>query len=126
MSEIVFHKTAEEESNAASCQKKNAIIELELYLISLEHGQNGVFLKDFLQLSHSNWPDTSLGIRQKNLRVFDRRKFVTSFFDMWFDTLLTAKRYKKQKKMLETALKEGLSFGIIWPGLFIDTIKPYT
>ena len=54
MSEIVFHKTAEEESNAASCQKKNAIIELELYLISLEHGQNGVFLKDFLQLSHSN------------------------------------------------------------------------
>ena len=45
---------------------------------------------------------------------------------MWFDTLLTAKRYKKQKKMLETALKEGLSFGIISPGLFIDTIKPYT
>ena len=45
-SQIVFHKTAEERSNTAFCQE-NAIIEFELYLMSLEHGQNGVFLKDF-------------------------------------------------------------------------------
>ena len=30
------------------------------------------------------------------------------------------------KNMLETVLKEGLGFGIIWLGLFIDTIKLYS
>ena len=42
-SQIVSHKTAEEGSNAAFCHD-NAIIDFELYLMSLEHGENGVFL----------------------------------------------------------------------------------
>ena len=88
-SQIVFHKTAEEESNAAFCQE-NAIIEFELYLMSLK-----CFLEKLFAICHSNWPDTSLGIRQKNWSVFDRPKFVASFFDMRFNTLLTAKDYKK-------------------------------
>ena len=92
-----FHKTAQEGSNAAFCQE-NAIIEFQLYFVSLEQGQNGVCLEDFLlfAICHSNWPDTSLGFNEKNQSVFDWQKFVTSFFDMWwFNTLLIAKRYKK-------------------------------
>ena len=37
-----------------------------------------------------------LRFNKKNQSVFDWRKFVTSFFDLWwFNTLLIAKRYKK-------------------------------
>ena len=58
-SQIVFHKTAEEGSNAAFCQE-NAIIEFELYLMSLEQGQNGVFLKDLSQqlTGYQSWDST--------------------------------------------------------------------
>ena len=41
VSNRVFHKTAVEGSNAAFCQE-NAIVEFELYVMSLKHGQNGV------------------------------------------------------------------------------------
>ena len=47
-SQIVFHKTAEEESNAAFCQE-NAIIEFELYLMSLK-----CFLEKLFAICHSN------------------------------------------------------------------------
>ena len=91
-----FHKTAQEGSNAAFCQE-NAIIEFQLYFVSLEQGQNGVFLKDFLLFAISATDQIPvLGFNKKNQSVFDWRKFVTSFFDMWwFNTLLITKRYKK-------------------------------
>ena len=93
-SEIVFHKTA----------KKKGVMQLSannMQLLSSNFTSchlstvKMVFPWNFFAIFHSNWPDTSLGIRQKNLIIFHRRKFVTSFFDIWFDTLLTTRRYKK-------------------------------
>ena len=119
-----FHKTAQEGSNAAFCQE-NAIIEFQLYFVSLEQGQNGVCLEDFLlfAICHSNWPDTSLGIQRKKSKCF------------WLQNLLPRSStcgglilYLSQnvtKNTLETALKEKSSFCIIWLGLFLDTIKLY-
>ena len=104
-SQIVFHKTAEERSNTAFCQK-NAIIDFEHYLMSLEHV---VFLKEFLRFFTAADRIPVLG------------------FDKKFEMFLTDENlprsskcglilYSSQnitKNMLETALKEGLSFGII-------------
>ena len=86
-SHIVFHKATEEGSNAAFCQK-DAIIDFELYLMSLEHGEH------FYQfVTATDWIPV-LGF-DKKISVLDGEKFVSSFFDMRIKTLLIAKSYKK-------------------------------
>ena len=67
-SQIVFHKTAEEGSHAAFCHD-NAIIEFELCLMSLEHGENGVFLKEFLRFVTATERMPVLGFNKK-IEVF--------------------------------------------------------
>ena len=74
-SQIVSHKTAEEGSNAAFCHD-NAIVEFELYLMSLEHSENGVFLvfngvflKDFLRFVTATDRIPVLGF-DKKIEVF--------------------------------------------------------
>ena len=67
-SQIVFRKTAEEGSNAAFCQE-NAIIKFEQYFMSLEHGQNGVFLKEFLRFVTATDRIPVLGF-DKKIKVF--------------------------------------------------------
>ena len=108
-SQIVFHKTAEEGSNAAFCQE-NAIIEFELYLMSLEHGQKCVFLKDVLRFVTATDRIPVLGF-DKKIEVFltDENLLPRS---STFGLILYLPQ-NVTKNMLETALKEGLSFGII-------------
>ena len=67
-SQIVFHKTAEEGSHAAFCHD-NAIIEFGLCLMSLEHGENGVFLKEFLRFVTATDRIPVLGFNKK-IEVF--------------------------------------------------------
>ena len=107
--QIVFHKTAEEGSNAAFCQE-NAIIDFELYLMSLDHGQNGVFLKYFLRFVTATDQIPVLGFNKK-IEVFltDENllpRSSTCGLILYLPQNVT-------KNMLERALKEGLSFGII-------------
>ena len=64
-SQIVFHKTAKEGSNAASCQENAITEELKLYLVLFEHGENGVFLKDYLRVVTATDQIPVFGIRQK-------------------------------------------------------------
>ena len=108
-SQVVFHKTAEEGSNTGSCQE-NAIIEFEFCLMSLEHGQNGVFLKVFLRFVTATDRIPVLGFGKK-IEVFLTDENLlprpsTCGLILYLPQNVT-------KNMLETALKEGLSFGII-------------
>ena len=108
-SQIVFRKTAEEGSNTAFCQE-NAIIEFEQYLMSLEHGQNGVLLKDFLRFVTATDRIPLLGF-DKKIKVFLNDENLlprssTCGLMLYLPQNVT-------KNMFETALKEGLSFGII-------------
>ena len=108
-SQIFFHKTAEEGSNAAFCQE-NAIIKFQLYLMSLEHGKNGVFLKEFLRFVTTTDRIPVLGF-DKKIEVFltDENllpRSSTCCLMLYLPQNVT-------KNMLETALKKGLSFGII-------------
>ena len=89
---------------------KKTIIEFELYLMSLEHGQNGVFLKDFLRFVTATDRIAVLGF-DKKIEVFltDENllpRSSTCGLILYLPQNVT-------KYMLETALKEGLSFGII-------------
>ena len=122
-SQIVSHKTAEEGSNAAFCHD-NTIIEFELYLMSLEHSENGVFLvfngvflvfngvflKDFLRFVTATDRIPVLGF-DKKIEVFltDENLLPSSSTC----GLILYLPQNVTKNMLETALKEGLSFGII-------------
>ena len=108
-SQIVFHKTAEEGSNAAFCQE-NAIIEFELYLMSLEQGQNGVFLKDFLRFVTATDRIPVLGF-DKKIEMFLTNENLLPRSSTCGLILYLPQNFRKN--MLETALKEGLSFGII-------------
>ena len=49
----------------------------------------------FLQFVTATDQILVLGFNKKNRSVFDRQRFVTSFFDLWFNTLLIVKHYKK-------------------------------
>ena len=108
-SQIVFHKTAEEGSNAAFCQE-NAIIEFELYLMSLEQGQNGVFLEDFLRFVTATDRIPVLGF-DKKIEVFLTNENLLPRSSTCGLILYLSQNFTKN--MLETALKEGLSFDII-------------
>ena len=120
-SQIIFHKTVKEGSNAAFCQN-NAIIEFELYLMSLEHGENGVLLKDFLRFVTGTDRIPALGFDKKiEVLLTDENLLPRSSTC----GLILCLPQNVSKNMLETALKEGLSFGIIRLGLFIDIIKLY-
>ena len=92
-SQIVFHKTAEEGSSAAFCQE-NAIIEFALYLMSLEHGQNGVLLKEFLRFVTATDRIPVLGF-DKKIEVFLTDQNLLPRSSTWFNTPIIAKRYKK-------------------------------
>ena len=92
-SQIVFHKTAEEGSSAAFCQE-NAIIEFALYLMSLEHGQNGVLLKEFLRFVTATDRIPVLGF-DKKVEVFLTDQNLLPRSSTWFNTPIIAKRYKK-------------------------------
>ena len=80
------------------------------YLMSLDHGQNGVFLKDFLRFVTATDQIPVLGFNKK-IEVFltDENLLPRS---STFGLILYLPQ-NVTKNMLETALKEGLSFGII-------------
>ena len=78
--------------------------------MSLEHGQNGVFLKDVLRFVTATHPIPVLTF-DKKIEVFltDENllpRSLTCGLMFYLPQNVT-------KNMLETALKEGLSFGII-------------
>ena len=80
------------------------------YLMSLDHGQNGVFLKDFLRFVTATDQIPVLGFNKK-IEVFltDENllpRSSTCGLILYLPQNVT-------KNMLERALKEGLSFGII-------------
>ena len=78
--------------------------------MSLEHGQNGVFLKDVLRFVTATHPIPVLTF-DKKIEVFltDENLLPRSLIC----GLIFYLPQNVTKNMLETALKEGLSFGII-------------
>ena len=80
------------------------------YLMSLDHGQNGVFLKDFLRFVTATDQIPVLGFNKK-IEVFltDENLLPRSSTCV----LILYLPQNVTKNMLERALKEGLSFGII-------------
>ena len=117
-SQIVFHKTAKEGSNAGFWWE-NMTIEVELYPISLEHGENGVFLKNALWFVTIT--DCIPVLRfNKKIEAFLTNKNLLPTYSTCGLILHLPQDVTKKKDMLETALKEELRFGIIWRGLCID------
>ena len=82
------------------------------YLMSLDHGQNGVFLKDFLRFVTATDRIPVLGFNKK-IEVFLTDENLLRRSSTCGCGLILYLPQNVTKNMLEKALKEGLSFGII-------------